>query len=406
MRRHIGKFVLSPGLFLVFIGTAAAQAVRVGGPLVPGDARPPLYLNLAPLLAKPAATTPVGFSPAQIRTAYGFSSLSSSINGSGQTIAIVDAYGDAYLQSDVSTFNSYWGLPQFGGSGPTLTVATQTGTRATSSGWALETALDVEWAHAIAPNANILLVLAKNGSLSNLLAAVDYAAQHGAGVVSMSWGGSEFSGESSYDFHFSVSGVTFVASSGDSGEISNGTEWPAASPNVVSVGGTSLTLSSSGTIASEKAWSGSGGGISLYEAMPAFQSGWQPFTSNRERTVPDVSYVADPNTGVAVYSANYGGWVEVGGTSVGAPQWSALIALSNQTHASRLGPGNPAIYQAALGQGTTAYGTPVINASYFNDIASGNDGSTSDADDFSVSGYDFVTGVGSPVAAGLVLFLW
>src|SRR5262249_26215104 len=155
--------------------------------------------------------------------------------------------------------------------------------------------------------------------------AVDAAVQAGAHQVSMSWGGSEFSSETSYDSHFKRSGVCFTASSGDSGA---GVEWPAASPNVVSVGGTSLKIDSTGAVTSETAWSGSGGGVSVYEAKPTYQTGWQ---SNTTRTVPDVSYLADPNTGVSVYISGYNGgsgWVTVGGTSVGAPQWAAILALT------------------------------------------------------------------------------
>ena len=219
----------------------------------------------------------------------------------------------------------------------------------------------------------------------------------------MSWGGSEFSSEMSYGSYFATPGVTFVASSGDSSELTSGVEWPASSPNVVSVGGTTLT--NSGGVWLETAWSGSGGGVSLYEPMPAFQSGWQPFASGGKRTVPDVSYVADPNTGVAVYSAIYGGWIQVGGTSAGAPQWAALVALVNQYHASRLGSGNPGIYASVRGSGSTGYGTPALNPAYLRDVIAGNNGSGSDPDDFAVPGYDFVTGLGSPLAGGLVPIL-
>src|SRR6266571_1843434 len=137
-------------------------------------------------------------------------------------------------------------------------------------------------------------------SLNNLLGAVDYAVAHGASVVSMSWGAGESAGITASDSHFAVSGVTFIASAGDNGE---GVEWPAASPNVVSVGGTSLHLDSSGNYSSESAWSGSGDGISLYEAKPSYQAGWQ--TPNNTQggwgstgVVSDVSCLADPNTRV------------------------------------------------------------------------------------------------------------
>src|SRR5262249_22602105 len=155
--------------------------------------------------------------------------------------------------------------------------------------WASEIALDVEWAHAIAPGANILLVEATNNSFANLLAAVRFAAsQPGVVAVSMSWGGGEFSSETSFDSTFQTpaahGGVTFVASSGDAGAPAS---YPAISPNVLAVGGTTLNLDSSGNILSESAWSGSGGGISLFEAQPAYQNGI-PQTST-SRANPDVA---------------------------------------------------------------------------------------------------------------------
>ncbi len=182
---NLGGIALGMVLFLSVINPAPAQIVDVGGPLIPGYGRPPLRLNIHPLRGgENQTTTPVGYNPAQIQAAYGFTSLYTIASnnctgtcGQNQTIAIVDAYGDGNLQSDVSAFNTKWGLPQFNVSGgPTLTVVAQAGTRATNSGWALETALDVEWAHAIAPQANILLVVAKTSSLSNLLSMVQYAA--------------------------------------------------------------------------------------------------------------------------------------------------------------------------------------------------------------------------------------
>jgi subtilase family serine protease len=246
--------------------------------------------------------------------------------------------------------------------------------------------MDVEWAHAIAPGAKIVLVAAKSSSYTDLLGAVDYAVNSGATVVSMSWGGSESSAETGngYDSHFNHPGVTFVASAGDSGE---GVEWPAASPYVVGVGGTSLYLNSDNSYNSETAWSGSGGGISQYESAPPWQSAWSGLGY---RCVPDVSYLGDPNTGVLVVYRN--NLYVFGGTSVGAPQWAALVALSQASLASAA----TALYSAA-GTANT------INPSYFHDIISGNNGP--DLDDSAIAGYDLVTGLGSPVANGLVLAL-
>jgi len=242
----------------------------------------------------------------------------------------------------------------------------------------------------VAPGANIVLVEARSDSLSDLLSAVDVARNlPSVSVISMSWGGDEFPGETSYDGVFTTpaghQGITFVAAAGDQ---SAGAIWPAASPNVLSVGGTSLTLSS-GNYLSETAWSGSGGGQSKYESEPAFQAAVQ---SSGARTVPDVAYDADPNTGFAVYDSlpasrrSPGGWLVVGGTSAGAPQWAALTAIVDQGRAVA-GTGSFANLQSLL------YQAP---ANDFHDIFTGSNGLSATA------GYDLVTGRGSPVANLLI----
>ena len=166
----------------------------------------------------------------------------------------------------------------------------------------------MEWAHAMAPGASIMLVEASSDNDSDLLAAVNYAAAH-ANVVSMSWGGGEFSGETAYDSpYFDQAGVAFVASSGDDGAPAS---WPAASPNVLSVGGTALTLGAGNVWSSEVGWSGSGGGPSAYESQPSYQKGVVTQTSSA-RATPDVAYDASPSTGFAVYDS-----VPYEGTSYG-----------------------------------------------------------------------------------------
>lgn len=344
--------------------------------------------NLPSTLAAP-------FTPAEIQQAYGFSQ--SNLTGKGETIAIVDAYNDPDIQSDLATFDREFGLPA-----ASLSVVEQEIGRslpATNSSWDLEISLDVEWAHVIAPQANILLVEANNSSTTNLLSAVQYAAAN-ANVVSMSWGTSEFSGEQAYDSIFSAyPNVTFVASSGDTGTVS----WPAVSPDVLSVGGSSLTINSNGSYGGETAWNNSygssGGGTSQYEPAPSYQQG---ITGSSFRTTPDVAYNADPNTGVYIYDSvryeGYSGWYEMGGTSAGAPQWAGLIALADQGRAANgLAPLGSVQTLTAL---YSLYNTSAY-AQDFHDITTG-----SNAGGYSAGvGYDRVTGLGSPVANNLVSYL-
>ena len=328
------------------------------------------------------------YSPAQIRHAYGFDQLA--LDGTGQTIAIVDAYDDTTIANDLTVFDTQFGLA----APPSFVKATPQGLPAYNSGWAGEIALDVEWAHAVAPGAKILLVEAKSSSLTDLLGAVDYAVAQGANQVSMSWGSAEFRGETNYDAHFNHPGVTFLASSGDNGA---GVSFPAVSPYVTAVGGTSLQLDTSSNRISETGWSGSGGGASTVVSRPGYQSGFQ---SGRKRGVPDVAYNADPNTGFYVYDSSAGGtWWQVGGTSAGAPQWAGLTALVNQ--------GRAAAGKSSLGSGA-AYGTNQAlyalagSSSYTNasgdyvDVTSGSNGNPA------TTGYDLVTGLGSPAAYKLV----
>jgi Domain of unknown function (DUF4082)/Fibronectin type III domain len=334
------------------------------------------------------------YSPAQILQAYGFNSISfNGAPGTGkrETIAIVDAYDDPKIQSDLNVFDSQFGLA------PTTVIrVNQTGGTSypasdSSGGWELEESLDVEWAHAIAPQASIMLVEANSATDTDLLAAVKYAAAH-ANVVSMSWGGSEFSGETSDDSaYFAKAGVVFVASSGDSGAPAS---WPAASPNVLSVGGTALTLGASNAWSSEAGWNESGGGPSASEPQPAYQKGVVTQTS-KARGTPDVAYDASPSTGFAVYdsvpySGTTYGWLGVGGTSAGAPQWAALMAIADQ--------GRAASGQAAI---NSTNPQEVMNVLYknpgdFHDITSGT--SLGQPHYSAGLGYDYVTGLGSPIA--------
>jgi subtilase family serine protease len=349
--------------------------------------------------------------PAQVANAYRFNQITiggSPGNGANETIAIVDAYNDTTIRNDLTQFDGQYTLL----APPTFSIVNQTGgstlpAKDPSGGWALETALDVEWSHAMAPAANILLVEANSSSNSDLLAAVDYAAAH-ANVVSMSWGGSEFSSETNatqYENHFIQSGVVFVASSGDNGAPP---EWPAVSPNVIAVGGTSLTVDSSGNYQSESGWSGSGGGLSNYESQPTYQNKVVTQSSTR-RGNPDVAYDANPATGVSVYdSTTYYpsypfsrngqyGWFEVGGTSAGAPQWSALFAIADQ---ARTQAGEFPINASSPTEAQTIL---YKNPSVLHDITTGR--STGRPNYSAGTGYDLVTGLGTPLSDQVVAAL-
>ena len=282
-----------------------------------------------------------GLTPAEVTAAYGLSSPtirtpSGSIveNGSGETIALIELYHDPNLSSDVQTFDQRFGLPD-----PTITVDNQAGSQ-TNNDWAVEESLDVEWAHAIAPGANILVVEALPTSsnaqeFQDLMTAVNTASRTpGVVAVSMSWGFNEFPGETSSDFSFTTPGITYIAASGDTSSV----DYPAASPNVLAVGGTTLNLDSSGNYLSESAWSDSGGGYSVYEPEPNYQRSVQ---QTGQRSTPDVAFVGDPDTGVAVYetppmsqggdqATSQGSWQLVGGTSLGAPAWAGIIAIVDQ----------------------------------------------------------------------------
>ena len=300
-----------------------------------------------PLRVRPGVSSaPTGLSPAAIKLAYGFSTGNATTDnaaGAGETIAIVDAYDDPNAEADLGVFSSKFSLPACTAANGCFTKVNQTGGNKyprSNSGWALEISLDIQWAHAIAPGAKILLVEASSNSFTNLMAAEDYATKinaqttkSNAQYVSNSWGGSEFSGESTYDSHFVQSGVSFFVSSGDSGLPAS---YPSASPNVISVGGTTLNFDSTQAFSSETGWSGSGGGCSAYENAAGAQLGFTEYVNVScagKRATPDVSLDADPASGVSVYdSVKYmgqSGWWTVGGTSASSPMWAARSAVAS-----------------------------------------------------------------------------
>jgi len=302
--------------------------------------------------------------------------------GGANTIVIVDAFDYPTALNDFNVFSTQFGLPRetstdvLASSNTVFQVVYANGRKPRANcGWAQEAALDIEWAHAMAPGAKIVLVEAATNSFVDLFAAVDVASTiPGAKEVSMSWGGSEFSSEASNDFHFpSGNGIVYFASSGDTGGASI---YPSASPFVVAAGGTHVNTNSSGAFVSETGWSGSGGGPSKYEPRPAYQNG---FVVGASRGIPDISSDADPNTGVAVYDSTrcqgFSGWLVFGGTSVSSPCLAGMVNVS----------GGHADTTAAL---TFIYG----HSTSFRDITSGKAGTFN-----CTIGWDFVTGLGSPV---------
>ncbi len=358
------------------VAAPAAAPSRPDIPVCPGPAGPDsahCHAHVVTDGVRPlASTSPTGLTPAKIKSAYAFpTSLTA---GAGKTIAIVDAYDHPSIESDLGVFSRQYGLPDCTTANGCFKKVNQSGGTTyprADSGWALEIALDVEWAHAIAPRATILLVEASSNSFGNLMAAEDYAKTH-AQYVSNSWGASEFSGESNYDSHFVQPNVSFFVSAGDSGLPA---EYPSASPKVISVGGTTLKLNSDGTVSSETGWSGGGGGCSAYETATEAQStfsGYAQVNCGGRRATPDVSLDADPASGVSVYdSVRYQGqqgWFTVGGTSASAPMWAARSAVAG------------AVVDSAY-----VYGNTIT----YRDVTSGNNGAAC------LVGYDLCTGRGS-----------
>jgi subtilase family serine protease len=315
--------------------------------------------------------TPAGLGPAQLRDAYKITS-----NGSSAiTIAIVDAFGYPNAETDLATYRSTFGLPACTTANGCFRKVDQRGGTSfprLDVGWEQETALDLDMASAICPGCKILLVEGDTNSFANLAAAVNTAASLGAHVISNSYGGGE-AGTASSEAAYNHPGVAVTASSGDSGF---GVEFPASSPHVVAVGGTSLRTAATARGWTETAWSGAGSGCSTVYAKPS----WQHDTGCALRTVADVSAVADPNTGVAVFgpsSRNKSTFLVFGGTSVAAPLIGAVYANNG----------------GAVSSGSDPY----AHTSALFDVAGGSNGSCSGSYlCTAVTGYDGPTGLGTP----------
>ena len=334
-------------------------------------------------------TAPRGETPSSIASAYSLPNLLA--YGAG-VIVIVDAYHYPTALTDFNVFAKQFALPQEPSTDPlnannqVFQVVYANGSKPKGNcGWNQEAALDIEWAHAMAPNAKIVLVEAASSSFTNLFHAVDLgSAITNAQEVSMSWGGSEFSSEGGNDTHFTHAGIVYFAASGDTG---GATIYPSASPNVVAAGGTRINRDALGNFLSETGWSGSGGGPSKYEPRPSYQDIIQTIVGTA-RGVPDYSFDADPNSGVSVYDSTscqgLSGWLVFGGTSVASPSLSGIVnsAGSNTSSTAELSQ----LYLSVGNNGLT------ITSSSFRDILSGTAGSFS-----AMTGWDFVTGIGSTI---------
>ncbi len=329
-------------------------------------AHPPIHVF------RGASKTPLGMTPDQIKSMYHLPQ-----DGGRGTIVIIGAYDNPTIEMDLQKFSKQFSLPVCTTKNGCFEKHKMSKLVKRNASAEMETSLDVEWAHAIAPRAKILLVEATTLSGANLLQAIDYVATRPDAVaISMSWGGAEFPEETSLDAHFvSASGAPFFAASGDQG---SGVSWPAVSPNVIGVGGTSIVTKGRKKSAKETAWIGSGGGLSAYEAQPSFQSEYSIPKSNGMRAVPDVAYDADPHSGFPIVHRNV--WRTVGGTSAGAPQWAAIAALGN-------GASNINFYQDKASTN---------HAKYFRDISSGSNGNCGYYCD-ARKHYDFITGLGTPL---------
>lgn len=390
-----------------FIFSAPIHAQHVITMIPPSDPQNPSpisflrphYIIHAEAGVGPTAPPQSAFTPSEIRHAYGFDAITN--QGAGQVIGIVDAYDDPNIESDLGVFDQQFKLPACSSSNGCFHKVYERGSGAIpNANWAMEISLDVEWAHAMAPQAKIVLVECASNSMSDLMTGVDVAVRNGASAVSMSWTTGEFGGESQLDTHFAVTGVTFFAASGDTG---TGVAYPAASPDVIGVGGTTLTLGANGNYSAETAWSGSGGGLSAVEREPLFQAQMPiPDDARGYRGVPDVSYNSNPATGYAVYDTEalngQSGWFQVGGTSAAAPQWASLVAIANSMRASSR--------KASLSStDTPLYSLAKTNMSAeYHAVTQGTNGLCGMMCTAG-PGYDYVTGLGTPQAPALVAAL-
>lgn len=333
----------------------------------------------------PSSSAPPGYGPPDLQSAY---ALASSTAGSGQTVAIVDAYDDPTAEHDLGVYRSQYGLSSCTTANGCFKKVNQTGgstAPSSNASWAQEISLDLDMVSAVCPNCHILLVEANSASYTDLGTAVNTAASLGANAISNSYGGSESSSETTYDSYYNHPGHAITVSSGDGGY---GVEYPASSQYVTAVGGTSLSRASNARGWTESVWSnsstqGAGSGCSAYEPQPSWQSSIAALKAVcSRRAVADVSADADPNTGVAVYdSTSYlgqSGWMVFGGTSVASPITASVYALA----------GNAA---------SVSYGSyPYSHTTALYDVMQGSTASCGSILCTAAAGWDGPTGLGTP----------
>lgn len=373
-------------------GTILRPPSALGNLPVPAKVRTPLYVRIPTNNVRFSSLAVNGETPASLACIYGLVTPTNGCpnngtilpTGGAKAIAVIEYGTYSNVQNDLNTFSAEFGLPsttiiQQCYPGPSCPANNGTG-------WDLEEALDVQYAHAMAPNAKIIVASFTDDPLADGAedGAANYIVGHyGAGEVSNSWtysGGEGWCGsgncELSYDYYFQVNGIVFFASAGDSGA---GPAYPSVSPNVVSAGGTAIIRDANGNFTGENCWWGSGGGVSQYEHSPSYQ--W--IASGRTgpfRGMPDLASESDPNDGVDVYSSSYcGGWCIVGGTSVASPTLAGIVNQSGSFHTSTA---------AELTQAYNEYGVST-GGGYFNDVTIGSNGYTANI------GWDMCTGIGS-----------
>jgi subtilase family serine protease len=407
-----------------------------GGGTTSAAANPNSTPSAAPTTSPAANAEPMMKSFAKVGTGRGNTlspldvtkhyNMPTTLTGAGQVIAIVDAPGSstfAQIVTDLNTFSNYYNLPSQNATNTIVThIDLSNGSRPAfnaANDWIAERNLDVQWAHAIAPQAKIILVTSKTNSASDMQLAVQTASlQPGVTAISLSYGAREFSAETGAAYDgllktIQAKGIAVFVASGDSGNVGNFSEWPSTSPYVTSVGGTVIntTAALTPTLNTEVVWAYGGGGTSLYELLPAYQTASiigatdVALNTGKKRLVPDVSYNADVVSSPVAFVIN-GLWYVGGGTSAGAPQWAAITAMLAQNRVNLKKTSMQTLLASTPGGlNGILYQTKLDTAAMF-DVRSGNNNGTGKACAICNAGvgYDAATGLGVPNVTSLVAF--